>query len=267
MPHTLRKFVWGETTVKHSILLIGQSNMAGRGYTNEVLPMINKRLFILRNGLWRPMYVPVNPDRVTSGINLSESFADLYARDHDVQVGIIPCADGGSSLDQWAEGSILFDHACYMAELASRTSNIVAVLWHQGESDSSADKAPLYEEKLRFILSAFRKRLGLEHAPFLLGGLGDFLVQNPDPVRCEKFQDYDKVNQALQRIATKEKAVGFVSAEGLVHNGDYLHFSAQSLRTFGERYYEAFLQLEDKEYAFEERTTADAGIKTGLENL
>ena len=251
----------------HSILLIGQSNMAGRGYANEVLPIKNKRLFVLRNGLWRPMYVPVNPDRMTAGINLSESFADLYAKGHDVDVGIIPCADGGTSLDQWRVGGILFDHACYMAELASRTSNIVAVLWHQGESDSSADKAPLYEEKLRFILSAFRKRLGLEHIPFLLGGLGAFLVQNPDPDRCKKFQDYHKVNKALQRLAATENAVGFVPAEGLGHNGDYLHFSAQSLRIFGERYYEAFLQLEDKEYAFEERTTADAGIKTGLENL
>ena len=253
--------------MKHSILLIGQSNMAGRGFANEVLPIKNKNLFVLRNGLWRRMYVPVNPDRVTAGINLSESFADLYARDHDVQVGIIPCADGGSSLDQWAEGSILFDHACYMAELASRTSSIVAVLWHQGESDSSADKAPLYEEKLRLILNAFRKRLGLEDVPLLLGGLGDFLVQNPDPLRCEKFRDYNKVNQALARIAATEKAMGFVSAEGLVDNSDYLHFSAQSLRTFGERYYEAFLKLEDKNRVFEEKTTADAGIKSGLENL
>ena len=253
--------------MKHSILLIGQSNMAGRGYTNEVPPITNKRLFVLRNGLWRPMYVPVNPDRVTSGINLSESFADLYARDHDVDVGIIPCADGGSSLDQWAEGSILFDHACYMAELASRTSNIIAVLWHQGESDSSADKAPFYEEKLRIILNAFRKRLGLEDVPFLLGGLGDFLVQNSDPVRCEKFRDYDKVNQALARIAATEKAVGFVSAEGLIDNSDYLHFSARSLRIFGQRYYEAFLKLEDKKRVFEEKTTADADIESGLENL
>lgn len=253
--------------MKHSILLIGQSNMAGRGFANEVLPIKNKRLFVLRNGLWRPMYVPVNPDRVTAGINLSESFADLYARDHDVDVGMIPCADGGSSLDQWAEGSILFDHACYMAELASRTSNIVAVLWHQGESDASADKAPLYEEKLRFILRAFRKRLGLETVPFLLGGLGDFLVQSPDPARREKFRDYNKVNQALQRIAANEKAMGFVSAEGLADNSDYVHFSAQSLRTFGERYYEAFLKLEDKNRIFEEKTTADAGIKSGLENL
>ena len=251
----------------HSILLVGQSNMAGRGYAKDVLPIKNKRLFVLRNGLWRPMYVPVNPDRVTAGVNLSESFADLYAKDHDVDVGIIPCADGGTSLDQWRVGGILFDHACYMAELASRTSTIVAVLWHQGESDSSADKSPFYEEKLTVILNAFRERLGLENVPFLLGGLGDFLVRNPEPARCEKFKDYDKVNQALQRIATKEENVGFVSAEGLVDNSDYLHFSAQSLRVFGERYYKAFLMLENKQRIFEEKTTEDANIKTDLENL
>ena len=69
------------------------------------------------------------------------------------------------------------------------------------------------------------------------------------------------------RAALAAIAAGFVSAEGLVANPDYLHFSAQSLRTFGERYYEAFLQLEDKNRAFEERTAADAGIKSDLENL
>ena len=64
----------------HSILLIGQSNMGGRGFKEEVEPIVNDKLYVLRNGRWRAMYVPVNPDRVTSGINLSESFADLYAK-------------------------------------------------------------------------------------------------------------------------------------------------------------------------------------------
>ena len=64
----------------HSILIIGQSNMGGRGFREEVPPINNERLFVLRNGRWRAMYVPVNPDRVTSGINLVESFADAYAR-------------------------------------------------------------------------------------------------------------------------------------------------------------------------------------------
>ena len=101
----------------HSILLIGQSNMGGRGFPHEVESIYNERLFVLRNGRWRAMYVPVNPDRRTSGTNLAESFADLYAREHDVDVGIIPCADGGTNLDQWQVGGLLFDHACYQTRL------------------------------------------------------------------------------------------------------------------------------------------------------
>ena len=56
----------------HSILIIGQSNMAGRGKACEVEPIVNDKLYVLRNGRWRAMYVPVNPDRVKSGINLVE---------------------------------------------------------------------------------------------------------------------------------------------------------------------------------------------------
>ncbi len=47
-------------------------------------------------------------------------------------------------------------------------------------------------------------------------------------------------------MAKKDKLIGFVSAKGLVSNSDYLHFSAASLRTFGERYYKEFLKLENK---------------------
>ena len=36
----------------HSILIIGQSNMAGRGFPGEVPPINNKDLFVLRNGRW-----------------------------------------------------------------------------------------------------------------------------------------------------------------------------------------------------------------------
>ena len=97
----------------HSILIVGQSNMGGRGFQHEVDPIINDKLYVLRNGRWRAMYVPVNPDRATSGINLAESFADLYAKGHAVDVGIIPCADGGTCIDQWQVGGLLFDHACY----------------------------------------------------------------------------------------------------------------------------------------------------------
>ena len=249
----------------HSILIIGQSNMGGRGFPHEVDPIQNDKLFVLRNGRWRKMYVPVNPDRVTSGINLSESFADLYAKDHDVDVGIIPCADGGSSLDMWQVGGLLFDHACYMAELASRTSTIAAVLWHQGESDTGDNQYPVYEEKLTVILDALRKKLNLYDVPFLLGGLGDYLRNYEKSPYVSK--NYVHINTALQRVAEKMPMTGFVPAHGLDANADNLHFSAAALREFGVRYYDEFVKIEDKNKVFVKRTTFDDAIKTEIEHL
>ena len=248
----------------HSILIIGQSNMGGRGFKDEVPPMINDKLYVLRNGRWRGIYVPVNPDRVTSGINLVESFADLYAKEHNVDVGIIPCADGGTCLDQWQVGGLLFDHACYMAELASRTSTIAAVLWHQGESDCSEDRYPLYEDKLTVILDAFRKKLDLYDVPFLLGGLGDYLEFCE---RSDKFKNYIYVNEALERVADKNKMTAFVSAKGLGANPDNLHFSSKALREFGVRYYNEFVKIEDKNKVFTEKNTLDQAIRNDIEHL
>ena len=239
--------------------------MGGRGFAAEVEPIKNEKLLVARNGRWRPMYVPVNPDRVTSGINLAESFADLYAKEKGVEVGIIPCADGGSSLDQWAVGGLLFDHACYLAKLAQRTSTIAAVLWHQGESDCGDNNYPLYEEKFTKILDAFRDRLGLHDVPFLLGGLGDFLKDFPG---SDVFgRNYVHVNAALKRVAEKRERVGFVSAVGLGANPDNMHFSARSLREFGVRYYEEFLKHEDKSKVFAEKPSADLAIVNELEAL
>lgn len=248
----------------HSFLLIGQSNMAGRGFPSEVEPIENKNIYVLRGGRWWPMFVPVHCDRVTAGICLAESFADRYAKEHDVKVGLIPCADGGSSIDMWQVGGPLFDYACYMAEIAGRTSTIAGVLWHQGESDCAEDMYPVYEEKLHIIMDAFRDKLGLHDVPFLFGGLGDYLEFCP---RGDKFKNYVHINEALKHAASIRKNTGFVPAEGLTSNEDYLHFSAPALRKFGLRYYDEFVKLEDKSKVFSERTVTESARSTGLEHL
>ena len=248
-----------------SILIIGQSNMAGRGFKAEVEPIVNDKLWVLRNGRWWKMYVPVNPDRVTAGINLVESFADLYANATGENVGIIPCADGGTSLEQWAVGGVLFDHACYMSELAKRSSEIVAVLWHQGESDCSPERAPVYEERLTEIISALRKKIGLEEVPFIVGGLGDYLKYT---TRSDRFGLYYKdINAALMRVAEKGYKIGFASAEGLGANPDNLHFSAAALREFGVRYYNEFLRLSGDISASDSTVGAESFIKSDIEAL
>ena len=61
----------------HSFLLIGQSNMAGRGVIEEAIPVDNTHIKVLRNGRWQKMFRPVNPDRSFSGVSLAESFKSL----------------------------------------------------------------------------------------------------------------------------------------------------------------------------------------------
>ena len=241
----------------HSFLLIGQSNMAGRGFTADVEPLPkNENIYVQRNGRWWPKYVPVNPDRVTAGVCLAETFALAYSADHpDVQIGLIPCADGGTSIDAWAEGGVLFDNAVNHARLAQRSSTIAGVLWHQGESNVRNIEG--YREKFIKMKSALVEKLGLCDVPFLCGGLGDFL----EIYKEGAFKEYNLINEIYEDLSKTDPMLGFVSAKGLTSNPDNLHFNAPSLYEFGYRYYEVFKTLENKEKIFEEKGSAADALK------
>ncbi len=238
--------------------------MAGRGFPSDVEPIENDRIKMLVNGRWQKAFFPINRDRSFSGISLAESFADAYSREHNVDVGLIPCADGGTTLYQWREGGLLYDHAVYMARLAARTSTVAGVLWHQGESDCREDLYPLYEAKFTAIMRALRRDLDLYDVPFLCGGLGDYLKDCP---RDWGLENYAQVNVAIKRCVEKDPMAGYVSAEGLTSNPDLLHFDARSLREFGLRYYERFKSLEDKTKVFYEKPDPDSAVRTAMEAL
>ena len=227
----------------HSFLLIGQSNAAGRGFLHEApaLDSLGGRLKVLRNGRWQTMYRPVNPDRAFSGTCFAESFAKAYAESHpDVSVGIIPCADGGTKLSQWMPGELLFDNAVHCAKLAMRTSQIVGILWHQGEGDCAPDLYPNYAERFFAMMDTLRRELGVPDIPLLVGGLGDFLASCP---LSENLKNYVFVNEQLEKIGREYPHCAFVSAEGLPSNPDNLHFCAAALEQFGIRYYTAFQKI------------------------
>ncbi len=246
----------------HSFLLIGQSNMAGRGDIGDVAPIDNPSLKVLRNGRWQRLFVPVNPDRPFSGVNLAESFADAYQRAHGVEVGLIPCADGGTRIDQWREGGLLFDHAVFQARLAERTSTIAGVLWHQGESDCKSELCEAYGEKLEAFYAALMRALRLQDVPFLAGGLGDFLMECPE--LCEHVHAIDRQIEAFTRA---HPMTGYVPAAGLAGRPDHLHFNAAALRAFGLRYYEVFKTLERKDKVFAEKPREDDALRTEIDSL
>jgi len=244
----------------HSFLLIGQSNMAGRGYLNEAREIDTSHIYTLRNGRWHRMFRPINPDRSFSGVNLAESFAEAYSRMHNVDVGLICCADGGTKLEQWMPGELLFDNAVNNAKLAARTSEIVGVLWHQGEGDCKDDLYSTYQARFEVMMQALRKELNLNNVPFILGGLGDYLEFYP-------LENYVLINQALENIAASNEMVGFASAKGLTSNPDNLHFNAHSLYDFGLRYFEAFEKLNNQTDPARRNNVKDDILRSEMELL
>lgn len=251
----------------HSFLLIGQSNDAGRGFLTDAEPLdvCNEKLKVLRNGRWQTMFRPVNPDRPFSGTCLAESFAKEYSKAHpEVEVGIIPCADGGTALEQWMPGELLFENAINCAKLAMRTSHLVGVLWHQGEGDCRPDRYPFYIERFKVIMDELRKCLGMPNIPILVGGLGDFLS---DCTLSENMKNYIYVNDALQQIATEYPNCTYVSAKGLGANPDNLHFSAEALKELGIRYFNEYQKLGGNNLVDCTKQKKNDTLRTGMELL
>ena len=225
-----------------SILMIGQSNMAGRGFINEVPMICNERILMLRNAGWQMMAEPINYDRPNAGIGLAGSFAAMWCMEHEgEQIGLIPCAEGGSSLDDWAVDKNLFKNAVIQAGFAMQDSELIGILWHQGESDSYGGVYQTYYKKLQVIIESLRKELNAFEVPLIIGGLGDFLGKNGFGLNCT---EYELVNEQLLRFAREQENSCFVTAEGLTPNPDGIHMDAVSQRRFGVRYYEAFVKRE-----------------------
>ncbi|MCD7033671.1 sialate O-acetylesterase [Metabacillus sp. GX 13764] len=221
-----------------SILLIGQSNMAGRGFIEDVSPIYNEHIKMLRNGRWQMMAEPLNFDRHISGVGPAASFAQAWTDDHPGDsIGIIPCAEGGSSIDEWGNDGILTRHAISEAKFAMETSEIAGILWHQGESDSYGERYKTYEEKLLSLFKHLREELNEPDIPIMIGELGHFLGKAGFG---KSAAEYKQINEILSKVAHSEKNCYFVTAKGLTANPDGIHIDSISQRKFGLRYYEAF---------------------------
>ncbi|WP_195266745.1 sialate O-acetylesterase [Clostridium sp. 1001275B_160808_H3] len=221
-----------------SVLMLGQSNMAGRGFISEVPPIYNERIQMLRNGRWQMMTEPINYDRPVAGVSLASSFAEAWCcKNEDDIIGLVPCAEGGSSIDEWAVDKVLFRHAINEAKFAMQSSELVGVIWHQGESDSHNGNYKTYYEKLLLIIEALRKELNAQNIPVIIGGLPDFLGKEGFGKGCT---EYNLINQELEKFAIEQDKCYFVTASGLTSNPDGIHIDAISQRKFGLRYFEAF---------------------------
>ena len=230
---------------RQSVLLIGQSNMAGRGDTESVEPIIDDRIFMIRGERFIKMQEPIHFDKPDiAGVGLGASFANAFVETFDCEIGLIPGAFGGTSLFDWRPGGSYYNRALEMALAAQNTSEICAILWHQGESDLDN---PDYTRELKKIFDSFIKDLHLdaEKIVIITGELADLY-----------YADYT-INKYLMELGSYYENYGVASAENLSAWENYGHFDAPSLRVFGYRYFDIFYnKITGKNYTFNDDPNA-----------
>ena len=157
----------------HLFLLVGQSNMAGRGVVEEQDRKPHPRVLMLnKEGKWLAAVDPMHFDKPEAAVGPGKTFGQRIAEANPgVTIGLVPCAVGGSAIDTWKPGVLRplnhddypdtkshpWDDMARRVALALPAGTLKGILWHHGESDATPELAQAYEAKLHDLLARFRK--------------------------------------------------------------------------------------------------------------
>jgi hypothetical protein len=227
----------------HVYLLMGQSNMAGRGQVGAVDKAPHPRVLTFTPGnTWAPAVEPITHDKPTMlGVGPGLAFGKVMAEKYpEATIGLVSCAFGGTPLRRWERGGDLYSNAVHRAQLALRDGTLKGVLWHQGEADSGvATNANTYADRLAKMIADLRTDLGAPNLPFVAGELGEFFY-----LRQTNASPYVLVvNDALKHLPVRVPHTGCASSRGLKDKGDTLHFNAAAQHEFGRRYAQEMIVL------------------------
>lgn len=227
-------------------LLIGQSNMAGRGKVAPEDRQPAERVLVLnQQDKWVHQGEPIHFDKSAAGVSLGFTFGKLVAESEPgVTVGLIPCAVGGTPISRWQPGGDLFEEAVRRAKIAQQSGTLAGILWHQGESEAgNRQRATAYGDSLATVIEGFRKELNAPDVPVVVGELGKFLYDRVGPDGKRRSVHAALLNEGIRAFPEKVDNAGVALSNDLGHNGDVLHFNADGLKVFGKRYFDAYQKL------------------------
>jgi len=229
----------------HLFLLAGQSNMAGRGEVEAQDRELVERVYSFNEEQqWVYATDPIHFDKPVAGVGLGRTFGiEVASANPEITVGLIPAAVGGSPIRTWSPGVVHeqtgttpYDDAIARAKVAMKDGELKAILWHQGESDDTLDRAEKYEEEFRVLIERFRKDLGKPDLLIIIGQLDQF----PESTLGEGGRIVDQIQQ---KVAAEDENILFVNSNGLTAMEDNTHFDAESMREFGKRFAEVYLEF------------------------
>lgn len=243
------------STEKYDIyLLIGQSNMAGRG--KMILPQDTVQIM---EGVWllnadgkpEPARNPLNKySTVRKSMHMQQicpgtAFSEKIAKKTGRKILLVVNALGGSSIRAWAkdaplvadQGSIAVGEKQLYAEAVRRTKEALpygelkAILWHQGEANARHPET--YKDRLSALVENLRKDLNAPDVPFIAG---EIAYWRPTAAGF---------NEMIRTISSFIPNSDWVSAEGAGMLKDEIdpHFSRDGQLLIGERYADKVLKM------------------------
>ena len=242
-------------------VLAGQSNMEGHGDLLDVQPPSPMVRSFDMADRWRqaeeplhtvvsavdPVHWPLNaqnqPERLTGqqledylanrkkGAGLGLPFAvEMFART-GVPIGLIPCAHGGTSMDQWnpgwkdREGESLYGSMFRRVEAAG--GHVRGVLWYQGESDANPKAEPGFRAKFENFVKTVRSDLGQPELPF-------YYVQIGRHIDATNAAEWNGIQLDQLRAEGEIPHSGMVAAIDLQLD-DTIHVGTEDLKRLGHR--------------------------------
>ncbi|MBN2355988.1 sialate O-acetylesterase, partial [candidate division KSB1 bacterium] len=247
-PHILVGDVW---------ILAGQSNMQGRG---ELEGIEEPSIFVHAYGFdehWNIASEPlhwlldsIDPVHhrglegealekrrqaekayATTGAGLGLTFAKTMVEATGAPVGLVPCAHGGTSMEQWNpekrdEGGLSLYGSMYR-RFQAVGGRIKGILWYQGEAECNAHAAPLYTERMKKLVAAIRRDFNDADLPFYLVQLGRYITASENHA-------WSDIREQQRLLPQQLPYVGVAAAIDLTMD-DAIHIGTAGLKRLGHR--------------------------------
>ncbi len=227
-------------------IMAGQSNMAGRGLVEPLDTIANKRILTIdKFDKWIYAKEPLHFYEPTmAGLDCGLSFAHrvLDSVPKGISIAVIPCAIGGSSIEQWIgnetfRGIELLSNFKTKVHQVQEYGAIKSILWHQGEANTKSELIPSYAENLENLTILFRDIVKNDALPILIGQLGSYAEPK------EWQQKWDAINNIIDEVVETDINTYVVYTQDLKSKNDKIHFDSESQRTLGKRYADTYLEI------------------------
>lgn len=227
-------------------ILAGQSNMAGRGKVEPIDTIPDYRIFTIdKKGEFVLAKEPLHFYEPTkTGLDCGLSFGKelLNHIPDSISVLIVPTAVGGSSISQWINDSTfrnvtLLTNFKEKIEIGKKYGSIKGILWHQGESDATAQETiEAYNKQLHKLFTLFRNQIGNSELPIMVGKLGSF---------SKTDDNWQAINTKIEEYIKTDPNSYFIKTNDLKDKGDRVHFNSKGQREIGKRFAERFIKIHE----------------------